>query len=112
METKLKQCLRRHAMPAPVFQFVIRVDGRFVARVDAAYPELRIAIEFDSYAHHTGKLALIRDNDRRNQLSSIGWLTVTFTAADLERDGGQAIDALRTARYERTHPRFGVTAPR
>jgi hypothetical protein len=46
---------------------VIRHEGRFIARVDAAYPELRIAIEFDSYEHHTGKLA-VRDTDRRNQL--------------------------------------------
>ena len=52
----------------PVFQHVIRHNGEFIARVDAAYPELRIAIEYDSYEHHTGKQAIVRDNDRRNVL--------------------------------------------
>jgi hypothetical protein len=97
-ETALKRLLRRHGFPPPVFQYVIRHEGRFVARVDAAYPELRIAIEYDSYEHHTGKLALVRDTDRRNQLTQIRWQTVAFTAADLRRDGGQAIEALRAAR--------------
>ncbi len=98
METELKQLLRRHGLPTPVFQHVIRHDGQFVARVDAAYPELRIAIEFDSYAHHTGRVALVRDTDRRNHLTRIRWQTITFTAADLRRDGGQAIEALVVAR--------------
>jgi hypothetical protein len=65
---------------------------------------LRIAIEFDSYEHHTGKLAIVRDNDRRNVLRRIRWETVTFTAADLHRDGGQAIEALHVARAQaRSH---------
>jgi hypothetical protein len=102
METKMKQLLRRHGLPAPEFQYVIRHHGQFVARVDAAYPELRIAIEYDSYEHHTGKLAIVRDNDRRNQLRNIRWDSITFTAADLARDGGNALKALRTA--------FGVTS--
>ena len=88
METKMKQLFRRHGLPTPAFQYVIRHDGRFVARVDAAYPQLRIAIEYDSYEHHTGKLAIVRDNDRRNQLRNIRWDSITFTAADLARDGG------------------------
>src|SRR3954454_20722276 len=60
METKLKRLLRDHGVPTPVFQHVIRHDGRFVARVDAAYPDLRIAIEVERYEHHTDKLALVR----------------------------------------------------
>jgi very-short-patch-repair endonuclease len=98
METKLKQLLRRHGLPTPAFQYVIRHNDLFVARVDAAYPELRIAIEFDSYEHHTGKHAVVRDNDRRNILRRIRWQVVTFTTADLQRDGGHAIEALIAAR--------------
>ena len=96
METKLKRLLRRHELPTPEFQYEIWHNGRFVARVDAAYPEHRIAIEYDSYEHHTGRHAIVRDNDRRNELREIRWRTVVFTAADIARDGGRAIDALRT----------------
>ena len=105
METKMKQLFRRHGLPTPVFQHVIRHNGEFVARVDAAYPELRIAIEYDSYEHHTGKQAIVRDNDRRNVLRNIDWDLVTFTASDLAQDGGPALRALRTARSKA----FGVT---
>jgi very-short-patch-repair endonuclease len=97
METRLKQLLRRQGLPTPAFQYVIRDHGRFVARVDAAYPRHRIAIEYDSYAHHTGKLAIVRDNNRRNVLLDLGWRTIAFTAADVANDGGPALRALRTA---------------
>jgi very-short-patch-repair endonuclease len=96
METKLKQLLRRHGFPTPVFQYEVWHDGRFVARVDAAYPEHRIAIEYDSYEHHTGKQAIVRDNDRRNALRKATWRTVVFTAQDVAQDGGRALEALRT----------------
>jgi very-short-patch-repair endonuclease len=97
METKLKQLLRRQHLPQPAFQYEIWHNGRFIARVDAAYPEHRIAIEFDSYEHHTGKLAIVRDNDRRNVLRRIEWEVITFTAADVWRDGGEALATLRVA---------------
>jgi hypothetical protein len=100
METRMKQLLRRHGFPTPRFQHEICHHGRFVARVDAAYPELRIALEYDSYEHHTGRLAIVRDNDRRNLLTRIDWRSVTFTAADLANDGGEAIEALRAARRQ------------
>ncbi|MGZ6993452.1 MAG: hypothetical protein ACXVKJ_20255, partial [Ilumatobacteraceae bacterium] len=95
METKLKQLLRRNGLPTPEFQYEIRHNGRFIARVDAAYPEHRIAIEFDSYEHHTGKLAIDRDSDRRARLSRIDWETITFTAAAIRNNGGEQLVALR-----------------
>jgi hypothetical protein len=98
METRMKQLFRRHGLPTPVFQHVVRHDGQFIARVDAAYPDLRIAIEYDSFEHHTGKDAIVRDNDRRNRLRNVTWDLVTFTAADLAQDGGEAMRALMTAR--------------
>jgi very-short-patch-repair endonuclease len=100
METRMKQILRRHGLPTPEFQYVIRHQGVFVARVDAAYPELRIAIEYDSYEHHTGKDAIVRDNDRRNALREIEWDVVTFTAVDIANDGGTAMKALKKARSD------------
>jgi very-short-patch-repair endonuclease len=92
METKLKQLLRRHGLPDPVFQFEVRNGGRLIARVDAAYPDLRIAIEYDSYEHHTGKAALVRDSARRNALLAIQWQTITVTAEDI-RLGGDRVAA-------------------
>ncbi|MFI5053602.1 MAG: hypothetical protein ACHQDE_04510 [Acidimicrobiia bacterium] len=98
METRLKQLLRSHGLPEPVFQFEIRHEGRFVARVDAAYPDLSIAIEYDSYEHHTGKIALVRDSARRNALVAIQWQTITVTAEDVRLGGDRVFAHLRAAR--------------
>jgi very-short-patch-repair endonuclease len=107
METRLKQLLRRAGLPTPTFQFEVRHLDRFVARVDAAYPELQLALEYDSYEHHTGRAALVRDSRRRNDLVGIGWATISVTAADIYSGGGAVIEAIRAARA-----RSGVTEPR
>lgn len=92
METKMLQVLRRNGLPEPVTQYVIRHNGAFVARVDAAYPKWRIVIEYDSYQEHTGRTRLDRDTERRLRLQGAGWSPVTATAANL-CDGGRAFVA-------------------
>ncbi len=98
METVLLQVIRRNGLPEPVTQFEIRRAGRFVARVDAAYPQWHIAIEYDSYRHHTGRTAVDRDNNRRNKVIAAGWLPVTATAEDLRAGGPAICAAIRAAR--------------
>jgi hypothetical protein len=73
METLLIQTLRRNGWPEPVPQYVIRHAGAFVARVDAAYPQWQIAIEYQSDEHHGGQTARYRDNERRLRVSAAGW---------------------------------------
>src|SRR3712207_9447547 len=58
------------------------------ARVDFAYPELKLAIEYDG-AWHGKPGELGRDRRRLNRLSAAGWLVVFVTAADMH-----ATDAL------------------
>ena len=60
METLMLEVLRRHGLPAPVPQYEVWDQGRFVARVDAAYPEARLAIEYQSYQEHVGPEPLVR----------------------------------------------------
>ena len=90
MEMRLLQVLRSRNLPAPVTQYEIREGSRFVARVDAAYPDLRIALEYESFDWHTGKAALVRDSARRNAVVAAGWLPISVTAEDL-RTGGAIV---------------------
>ena len=48
----------RAGLPAPVPEFPTTVGGRSV-RFDAAYPDLRIAIEYDSWMEHGSRSVLI-----------------------------------------------------
>ncbi len=101
-EQLLLLMLRRHGFPAPVAQLEIRDDdGRLIARPDFAYPAEKIAIEYDSYQEHTGKLALVRDSARRNAIVGHGWAPITATAEDLRRGGRQLASDLRMARARR-----------
>jgi predicted transcriptional regulator of viral defense system len=98
METLMLQVIRRNGLPEPVTQYEIRRADQFVARVDAAYPQWHIAIEYDSYKHHTGQKAIDRDNDRRNKVIAAGWLPVSVTAADLRLGGPALCAAIRASR--------------
>ena len=87
MEMLLLRVLRDQGLPEPRTQYVVRHRGRFVARVDAAYPEWRIALEYESFAFHTGKEALVRDSRRRNDLVAVDWLPISVTRPDLTTGG-------------------------
>ncbi len=98
-ERLLALALARQGLPMPRFQYIVRdPSGSFVARVDLAYPQWRILIEYDSYQEHVGNAALVRDSARRNALTALGFTALTATAADL-RDGADALaGAIRQAR--------------
>lgn len=83
LEGRLLTLLRRSGLPAPSVQFEVRHAGRFVARVDAAYPDQRVAIELDGYEHHTSSKAFQRDRARQNELVSLGWTVLRFTWHDV-----------------------------
>jgi hypothetical protein len=83
-ETRVRLLVVRAGLPAPVPQFTVRVDRRFVARVDLAWPGLRVAVEYDGRWHaEPGQFA--RDRRRLNALQAAGWRVVFVTAEDLHR---------------------------
>jgi very-short-patch-repair endonuclease len=97
-ERVLARMLVRQGLPEPVHQFVVHDDaGGFVARVDLAYPEAKLVIEYDSVEHHTGTAAHYRDAARRNAISEHGFTVLVATAADVKDR------ANRLARSVRTH---------
>ena len=67
----------------PALEFQIRdPSGEFVAQVDLAYPDHRVAIELDSKRWHLNSVSFERDPRRRNALTVIGWTVLTFTWSD------------------------------
>ncbi|MGY1914654.1 endonuclease domain-containing protein [Blastococcus sp. SYSU DS0973] len=94
-ETRLRLLMHRGRLPAPVAQHVVRHDGGFVARVDFAWPELKVAVEYDG-AWHGQKGQLARDRRRLNRLQEAGWRVVFVTAADLH-DPARLLATIRSA---------------
>lgn len=58
-------------------------DGRWIARVDLALVELKIAIEYDGREVHDRVDVFVRDRRRQNELVAAGWTVLRFSAADL-----------------------------
>ncbi|MGY2066835.1 endonuclease domain-containing protein [Blastococcus sp. SYSU DS0619] len=70
-----------HAVP----QYSVRdAAGDFVARVDLAFPEQRVALEYDGL-WHAGPAQFAKDLRRLNRLVAAGWTVLHVTAADLGR---------------------------
>lgn len=98
-ESMLRVRLRLAGL-TPVPQYVVRdAAGHFVARVDLAFPEQRVAIEYDGAWHgKPGQLA--HDRRRLNALVAAGWTVLHITAADLH-DPAAVVDAVRRLLVER-----------
>lgn len=75
----------------PVPQHEVRDRGRFIARVDLAFPELRIAVEYDGREVHERPDVFARDRQRQNELVRAGWTVLRFTAADLRFGAAGAV---------------------
>lgn len=83
-ETRLRLLIRRSPLPLPVAQYDVRHDGRFAARVDFAWPDHKLALEYDGLWHaEAGQFA--KDRQRLNKLRAAGWQVIHVTAVDLHR---------------------------
>jgi very-short-patch-repair endonuclease len=60
---------------------VINNGAQFVARVDFAWPDMKIAVEAVGRKHHEGRWE--RDMARHNALTSCGWIVIYVTWEDL-----------------------------
>jgi hypothetical protein len=85
METRLRLLLIDAGAPRPVAQHdVLDSRGRFLGRVDLAYPALRIALEYEG-DHHRERAHFRQDVSRLNALRAAGWIVLRFTADDVLR---------------------------
>ena len=84
-ERHLEQVLVDHGLPLGQREFeIVLPDGR-TRRPDRAYPEVGLAIQIDSYRHHSSLSDWAADLTRDNDLVAIGWGTLVFTYQDLEK---------------------------
>lgn len=95
-ETRVRLLLHASRLPRPVAQHVVlRPDGSFVARVDFAWVEARVALEYEGVWHGEAQ-QVGRDRRRLNELTAAGWTVIVVTAADL-RDPAALLARLAAA---------------
>lgn len=102
METRVRLLLVLAGLPEPVIAHEVRDQGGgWLARVDLAYPELRIAIEYDGRQHLTDPRQWNLDIIRREVLERAGWTMIVITATDYYRRPDHTLGRIRDARAER-----------
>jgi hypothetical protein len=71
-------------LPAPELQYSVYAGGSFVARLDMAYPDARVGIEYDGVGHRSPS-TFTDDLRKGNALVDLGWIILRFTSDDLVR---------------------------
>lgn len=95
-ESELRVRLVLAGLPRPDSQYRVFVAGRFVARVDLAWPQWRIAVEYDG-AWHGRPGQLHADRRRLNKLFAAGWIVLHVTSVRLRDDLDRIISEIRAA---------------
>jgi hypothetical protein len=86
LEPRMARLLRSAKLPPAVYHNVVRDDsGRFLAEVDFAYPELKLAIEVDGWEVHGTPRAMGHDFVRQNGLVPYRWHVLRFTWGQVVR---------------------------
>lgn len=80
-ESWVRYRLIEDGFPIPEVNWRIVQDGREVFRIDLAWPELRIALEYDGYETHLGRTE--QDQARQCELERRGWIVVRADKDDL-----------------------------
>jgi uncharacterized protein DUF559 len=97
METRLRLALSRAGLPRPVLQHEVRTrSGAFVARLDLAYVDARLVVEYDGECHLDPD-AVRRDLRRQNAPRALGWSLLRFTADDVLRSPARLVAQVEAA---------------
>jgi very-short-patch-repair endonuclease len=95
MESRVRVLLVCGGLPTPVSQFeVFDPPGHFVARLDLAFPEAKLAVEYDGAQHWQQRRA---DDRRRDALRALGWTVLVYSAADYYQDPTRIVGDVRAA---------------
>lgn len=97
-ETQIRLILHRAGLPEPVLDHdVYDEHGRFLGCSELAYPELKVALEYESDGHLT-RPQLQRDIDKYQAYAEAGWHTVRLTSAHVYAVPSETVRRVRVAR--------------
>lgn len=90
-ESELRDAIVEQGLPEPTCNVeVFDASGRLLGRVDLAYPELRIAIEYEGRHHQEDRRTYLHDIARRERFECEGWSFVLVADRDMLDERGIA----------------------
>jgi hypothetical protein len=106
MSTLLRDAGLAHAVAEHT---VVDEHGGFIAVVDFAFPDRRLAVEVDGYEFHSSPKAVAHRNVRDRQLLDAEWRPLHFTWTEVDRDPSGVGSEIR--RQLRARPVFSARWP-
>jgi hypothetical protein len=83
MESEARLAMIDGGLPIPELQYEL-IDGNGeLRRLDFAWPELRVAVEYDGMDWHSGPDAMKRDRRRQAALGAIDWVAMAIVFDDV-----------------------------
>ncbi|WP_112680269.1 hypothetical protein [Micromonospora saelicesensis] len=99
-ESQLRVRLVLGGLPRPAVQHPVRLPTGIVLHPDLAWPQYRVAVEYDG-KWHSDVEQLHRDRRRLNQLVAAGWLVLHVTSRRLNGEFPAVIREVRDALVSR-----------
>ncbi|MFG1884851.1 hypothetical protein [Micromonospora sp. NPDC049102] len=103
-ESRTRVRLVLAGLPRPETQWVVADQGRFVARLDLAWPRFRVAVEYDGLWHDDPE-QFHRDRRRLNRLLGGDWIVLHVAAKRLRDDFDGFLAEVRAALRSRSGSR-------
>ncbi|MFB8388343.1 hypothetical protein ACFC3F_14490 [Microbacterium sp. NPDC055910] len=85
-ETRTRLTLVDGGLPEPELNWPVVVDGRIVALIDLAYPELLLGFEYEGEHHLTDPEQWATDITRIEMLADLGWRIIRVVKSDLKSE--------------------------
>lgn len=103
LETWVRLILIDAGLPEPVLNFdAYDAAGQFLGCIDLAYPDLKIAIEYEGAHHWMTAEQIQRDIDRLDRLVEAGWRIVRLTKGHVFNNPAEVVRRVSVARAQRT----------
>jgi hypothetical protein len=88
--------LRTHDVPMPEVEYTVTDrHGGFIARVDFAYPDAKLALEVVGYEFHVPLRQFRHDRKRARALIALGWTILEFTWDEVDALSATAANEIK-----------------
>jgi hypothetical protein len=94
MESETRLVMIDRGLPLPELQYpIVGRDGE-LWRVDFAWPEMRLAAEYESIDWHAGREQMLRDKARWAKIQELGWTIIPIVVDDVRREPDRLADRI------------------
>jgi hypothetical protein len=96
-EGDLLRLVARAGLPMPLFNCSLRLNGTFLAKPDAYWPQHGLVVEVDSWQWHSGPQAWADTLRRHNRLEAAGLRVLHFSPRQIRTEPGDVVGQIAAA---------------